>query len=630
MINRVFLMASENPLPKGNVLEDMYASGLVELNEKKLEMLEIVYENMPKDRNQEGTGIFNSETPAGIKEWNDFTSIIDSILETVPLEDPAVFYSFAPFLLHSEKHKEKLNGMDLRLVYESNNNNLSEHWIKHADERVGTLRCSFDIVYINDDEGLKKIEFCKNFSKLTDVELFCSRPYSFDKSLTWSNSMKVLKEILTYTEVELLGFNSDMLKDFIDGAASNSEVLQQLIRLKILFDDNSGIRYINSAVGKFPSLVTSLLNLSEITIENQATTYTPREGHESDNLVKLIKELPKDITINLIGRFVESNETPELVKALKDTPDTVKVCMIYNLISFNKEDARILRTLIEHSKLAITILDTSNGIKRQLPISITFLDDLFKAEYFHIGFIFDVITVVHTSVKDFLSSLDPFEKGWEWKCVEYIDKKPRTEICELLSFVKAFNTCEDLVFRSPFLSLTNKDDMDDFISEINKRDKGLILDASALLIDSENLISFYNKMQEIRYFTLRVNSWLIRVRNGNIDAFIQILPSIYNMLYPEGGDREEFLEKIKALSEVKLFTIGLMNKDVLYIEDGNFDTVFQVLKTIKYRFEKVFVAEEAFSEDELNQIRDKLEIWSSCRLEILTKESLLNPWLTSL
>ncbi|KAM0679520.1 hypothetical protein GINT2_002364 [Glugoides intestinalis] len=464
MISRVFLMAGNNPLPKGNVLEGMYASGLVESNEKKLEMMKIVYENMPKDRNQEGTGIFNSETPEGTNEWDDFISIIDSIVENVPLEDPEVFYSFAPFLLHSLKHKEKLNGMDLRLIFNLNNENLSEYWIKHADERVGTLRCSFDIVYINDDEGLKKIEFCKNFSKLTDVELFCSRPYSFNKSLTWSNSMKVLSSNTRCTEVELLLFNSDMLKDFIDGAASNSEVLQQLIRLKILFYDDSGIRYINSAVGKFPSLVTSLPNLSEITIENQATKYTPREGHESDNLVKLIKELPKDITINLIGRFVESNETPELVKALKDIPDTVKVSIVYNLISFNKEDARILRTLIEHSKLAITILDTSNGIKRQLPISITFLDDLFKAEYFHIGFIFDVITVVHTSVKDFLSSLDPFEKGWEWKCVEYIDKKPRTEICELLSFVKAFNTCEDLVFRSPFLSLTNKDDMDDFLA----------------------------------------------------------------------------------------------------------------------------------------------------------------------
>ncbi|KAM0679643.1 hypothetical protein GINT2_001348 [Glugoides intestinalis] len=84
-------------------------------------LLEIVYENMPKDRNQEGTGIFNSETPEGTNEWEDFISIIDSILETVPLDDPEVFYSFAPFLLYSEKHKEKLNGMDLRLVYESNN-----------------------------------------------------------------------------------------------------------------------------------------------------------------------------------------------------------------------------------------------------------------------------------------------------------------------------------------------------------------------------------------------------------------------------------------------------------------------------------------------------------------------------
>ncbi|KAM0681473.1 hypothetical protein GINT2_000675 [Glugoides intestinalis] len=134
-------------------------------------------------------------------------------------------------------------------------------------------------------------------------------------------------------------------------------------------------------------------------------------------------------------------------------------------------------------------------------------------------------------------------------------------------------------------------------------------------------------MKGIRYFTLRVNSWLIRVRNGNIDAFIQILPSIYNMLYPEGGDREEFLEKIKALSEVKLFTIGLMNKDVLYIEDGNFDTVFQVLKTIKYRFEKVIVAKKAFTEYQIHELRTQLRNGGSCTLETVTEEFLLNSWL---
>ncbi|KAM0680970.1 hypothetical protein GINT2_000752 [Glugoides intestinalis] len=62
-------MASENPLPKGNLLEGMYASGLVESNEEKIEMMKIVHENMPKDRNEAGTGIFNSETPEGTNEW---------------------------------------------------------------------------------------------------------------------------------------------------------------------------------------------------------------------------------------------------------------------------------------------------------------------------------------------------------------------------------------------------------------------------------------------------------------------------------------------------------------------------------------------------------------------------------
>ncbi|KAM0680192.1 hypothetical protein GINT2_001576 [Glugoides intestinalis] len=422
-----------------------------------------------------------------------------------------------------------------------------------------------------------------------------------------------------------------MLKDFIDGAASNSEVLQQLIRLKILFYDDSGIRYINSAVEKLPSLVTSLPKLSEITIENHYPDQDiqRRDALKLDNLVKLIKELPKNrrIAINLIGRFIELKENQELVKALKDTPDTVKVSIVYNLSSFSKEDALSLKDTIEDPKLDIRILDTSNRIKRPIPISIAFLENLLKAKYFFIGFGTKEINVKHTSVKDFLSLFDFFLKELEW--VRYTDKNPRTEICELLTFLKAFNTCEDLVFRSPFLSLTNKDAFDNLISEVNKRDKKLILDASALLIDSENLILFYNKMKGTRYFTLRVNSWLIRVRNENMGAFNEKFEEIYKKLYPEGLHQKEFLVKIEALSKLDAFTIDLKNKDILYIEDGNFHTVFHVLKTIKNRFKKVFIAKDAFTKDELYILREELRNGDTCTLEILTEESLSNPWITS-
>ncbi|KAM0680231.1 hypothetical protein GINT2_001616 [Glugoides intestinalis] len=596
---------------------------------KKLKELEEIYKTIPMNE----------------KERVSFAKSIDSIIENVPLEDLEVFNKFAPFLLHSVNHNEKLKDMDLRQVYESKNENLKNDWINHANKKVGSLRFSFNIVEINNDDLLKeKIEFCNNFSKLTNVQLLYKRADAFDKSKTWSNSMEVLsnlKEISACTELELLGFDSDMLKYFIDGAAASKlKVLQQLKKLKIIFNSVEGIRYINSAVENFPSLVTSLLylpNLSEITIENQAIIYIPNNASKSDNLVNLIEKLPKNITIKLIGRFIESNEGPEYVNALEEDQNfvnalkkrshTVNVSILYKLYSFDKKNALRLRDTMKDSKLAITILDTRNGIERKIPISIAFLDNLLKAEYFHFGFTSDVITVVHRSMKDFLSSFGTFLKGC--KSVIYTDKKPRTEIWELLSFVKAFNKCEDLVFRSNFLELSNEYALDSIISEINKRDKGLILDALAILIDSENLIPFYNKIKVNEHFKLKADSWLIRVRNGNIDAFIQILPSIYKTLYPEGGDREEFLEKIEALSELDAFIIDLSNKDVLYIDDKEFDHVLKVLKTIKYRFEKVFIAEEAFTEDELNQIRDKLEIWSSCRLEILTKESLLNPWLPS-
>ncbi|KAM0679583.1 hypothetical protein GINT2_002212 [Glugoides intestinalis] len=632
MINRVFLMAGNNPLPKGNVLEGMYASGLVESNKKKLEMLKTVYENMPKDRNQEGTGIFNSETPEGTNEWNDFTSIIDSILENVPLEDlaVAVFNKFAPFLLYSEKHKEKLNGFDLRLVYESKNEKLKEHWIDHADEKLGSLRFSFNIAEINDDEGLKKIEFCNNFSKLTKLELFYkpADADAFDKSKTWSNSMKVLKEIPTCTEIELFGFDSDMLKDFIDGAATSKlEVLQQLNKLKIVFNDESGIRYINSAVKNFPYLP----NLSEITIENQATTYTPGEGHESGNLVKLIKGLPTDrkIEIKLIGSFIES----EIFNALKETPEKVEVSIVYKLDSFNKEYARILRDKIEDPKLNIKIFSTRNGIERHLPITTEILENLLKAKDFFFSFgSKQHIEFDHTNVNVFLSLLDPFFQEREWVLVNYRDNNPRTEICELPEFVKAFNTSESIRFGSNFLDISNENDTNDFISVVNRRNKWFILNASELLIDSENLITIYNKMQEKRNFTVEANSWLIRVRKGKVDTFKDKFEQIYKKVCPGGLYQNEFLEKIEALSklsELDVFTINLRNKDVLYIGDGIFRTVFQMLPTIKNRFEKVIVAKDAFTKYQFSQLRDELRKDSDCTLETGTEESLLNPWLTS-
>ncbi|KAM0679640.1 hypothetical protein GINT2_002272 [Glugoides intestinalis] len=619
-------------LPPHEIPELFFFTGEIpESNEQMLERLKNTYVDM---------------VPTNESEWFTFANNIDSILDIVPLWDQKVFNKFAPFLLHSLKYNNMLKDMDLRLVYETKNENLKKHWIDHAVQKLGTLRCSFNIYKINDDE----IEFCKNFSKLTKVELFCPCPYSFNKSMTWSNSEKVLsilKEIPACTKLELVGFNSDMLKDFIDGAAkSKSEVLKNLKKLKIVFDARSGIRYINSAVGKFPFLVRSLKNLSKITIENQDALYYPDKNSKSDNLVKLIEELPtdRDIAIKLIGRFIESNERPRLefvnalkenqkfFNALKDTPEKVKVSIVYNLYSFNKFDAFSLKDKIEDPKLNIKIFGTRNGTERKIPNSIAFLDNLLKVEYFHIWFNTKFIEVKHTSVKDFPSSLDPFLKEWkcEWKCVEYTDENPRTEICELLEFVKGFktfNTCKYIRFRSNFLDLSDKDDMNDFISVVNEPDKELVLHASALLIDSEEFISFYKKMQGKRSFTLNVNSWLIRVRKGNMGAFILQIPKTYNMEFHEIRQKEEFLGKIKALSERDCFKPDLSNKDVLYIEDGNFDDVLKVLKTIKNRFKKVFIAEDAFSIYQIKKLRTELRKGGTCTLEILTKEFLLKPGL---
>ncbi|KAM0681498.1 hypothetical protein GINT2_000010 [Glugoides intestinalis] len=590
--------------------------------------------------NQKLHAIVNSSEEKHKNELNIFVERIDSILKNVPLEDPVVFNMFAPFLLHAEKYNGKLNGMDLRLVYETNDENLKNDWKNHADKKVKSLRCSFDIDEINDDEGLKKkIKFCKNFSNLTNVEVSYGYSTTFDKSKTWNNLMEALPKLSSITkggtEVELLLFDSVMLKDFINSVASKSEVLQHLNKLKIIFDDNSGIHSLNNAVENFPSLVTSLPNLSEITIENQAAIYYSIFASKSGNLVKLIEKLPKDrdITINLIGRFIELNETLEFVNALKETPEKVKVCMIYNLKSFNKKNALSLKHTMKGSKLDIRILNASNGIKRpiEIPISTKILDNLLKAKDFSIWFDTKEINVEHKNVNDFLSSFSPFLEGWECERVIYTDEKLRTEIRELLDFVKAFNTSKYISFGSNFLDFNNENAMNGIIYEVNKRDKELKFDASALLIDSENLITIYNKMQENGNFTVKSNSWLIRLRNKNMDTFKDKFEEIYKTLYPEGNEEDEFLKKIEALSklsELDVFTINLRNKDVLYIGNGKFHTVLKVLPTIKNMFEKVIVAEEAaFSTYHIEKLRDEVEIGSSCTLEPGTEEFLSNPWL---
>ncbi|KAM0679735.1 hypothetical protein GINT2_002145 [Glugoides intestinalis] len=583
--------------------------------------------------------------PTNEKERVGFANDIDPILDIVPLENSEVFNKFAPFLLYSEKHNYMLKDMDLRLVYETKNENIKKHWKINADKIVKSLRCSFNVDKINDDE----IEFFENFSKLTKVELFCPCPcpcpYFFNKSKTWSNSKKVLsklKEIPACTELELVRFNSDILKDFIDGAAkSKSEALQHLKKLKIIFKDDSGILYLNSAVGKFSSLFKPLSNLSEITIENQATTYNPIKGHESGNLVNLINGLPEKIAINLIGRFVESNQGPEYVNALKkeqkivnaleEKSDTGKVSIVYKFDSFDKKKAQWLRDKIGDSKLDIRIFGIRNGIKRpiEIPITTEILDNLLKVEYFEILFDDKIITVMHTNMNDFLSSFGPFFEEREWNRLIYTDKNPRTEIRELLEFVETFNKCKSIMFRSNFLDFKNENDTNGFISVVNKRHTEFELYTSAILIDSEDFIKIYNKMQRNKNFTLNVNSWLIRVRKGKVGAFILHIPKTYNMELHEIRQKNEFLDNIKALSELDCFKPDVMNTNVLYVEDGNFDDVFWMLKTIKYMFEKVIVANNAFKKDQIEKLREELRNGGSCTLEILTEESLLNSWLRS-
>ncbi|KAM0680425.1 hypothetical protein GINT2_001485 [Glugoides intestinalis] len=627
MISRVFLMASEKPLPKGNILEDMYASGLVESNEKKLEMLKIVYENMPKDENEAGTRIFNSETPEGTNEWDDFIRIIDSILENVPLEDPEVFYSFAPFLLHSEKHKEKLNDMNLRLIIKLSKENVSEHWIKHANQRVATLRCSFIIDEINNDKISKEIAFCQNFSNLSSVELIHSFSNAFTEKMASRNAMQIFSKIPNCTEVTLNKLPLGMIKCFVDFAVSNPTMLMNLGKLKInLFCNTPDILYINSSVDKLPSVLDSLKKLSEITIENRypALPKQKRNILKSENLAKMINELPFDrnIVINFIGNLFELKETPEFFKALKATQSAVKVFISYNINSFNSEDALTLMGAMECLKLDIKIFHFKNGIRKPIPTSIEFLDNIIKAKNFQVSFNTEVINVEHISVAVFLSSFDFFLKGWEWDILKYVDLNPSTDFYELVNFLNALSELKAIRFESKFLNLINKDNIDRLIAGITKRGKPVTLSISTLLIESVNIASFCVKIKEISYFTLEVKSWLIRVKNENIDAFIQKLPEIYNMACPEGNEENEFLSRVKALSDLDLFTIDLMKKDVVYICDENFDKVLKGVKTIASMFKEIYIFNCAFNQDEIKILQDIGRSISGCTLEISTEESL--------
>ncbi|KAM0680464.1 hypothetical protein GINT2_001524 [Glugoides intestinalis] len=606
----------------------LIASTLISCNISTEEELKSLYEKMPTDETN----------------LDDFAKRVDSTLKNVPLWVPAVSNKFAPFLLHSGKHKNMLKGMDmdLRLVYETKSENLKNHWIEHPNKDLGSLRFSFNIAEINKDNLLNEIEFCNKFSNLTKVELLYESVDVFDESVIWNNSMLVLsklKEISKCTELELNTNDLNVLKYIIDGATSKSEALQQLKKLKIVFNSLDGIYYLDSALENFSSLVTSLLNLSEITIENEAEKYKPGENPMSDNLDNLIKKLPENIKINLIGRFIELNQGPELVKALKEKSNTGNVFIVYKLDSFSKEDALSLRAKFGVSKMNIKISGTSNRIKRHLPITTEILDNLLKVEGFKICVVRGgEIYVKYKNVNDFLSSFGHFLKGWEWEKVIYTDKNLRTKICELSVFLKglkaleAFNKCKSIRFKTNVLELNNENDMVDFISEVKKGDERLVLDPSALLVDSENFDFFYTKVQDISNRFDINKTWLfwrlIRVRKGKVDAFKDNFSSIYKKVCPKRvcpkrNKEDEFLERIKALSELDAFIINLRNKDVIYIEDRNFDDVLKVLQTIKNMFEKVFVAEDAFTAEQIEKLREKLGNGGSCTLETGTEESLL-------
>lgn len=99
------------------------------------------------------------------------------------------------------------------------------------------------------------------------------------------------------------------------------------------------------------------------------------------------------------------------------------------------------------------------------------------------------------------------------------------------------------------------------------------MDISNTFIDPDKTISFYNKTKEIGVLSLHVWSWLIRVSKENMGAFIQQLPEIHNMLYPNGCEGNEFISRVKVLRELDAFTIDLRDKDVVYISYKSFDHI---------------------------------------------------------
>ncbi|KAM0680110.1 hypothetical protein GINT2_001803 [Glugoides intestinalis] len=625
MIKKVLLMANDRPLPKGSGLEEIYASGLIESNRKRLEILEIIYDKMPKYRNEEGTRIFNSKTAAGENDWEDFVGIIEAILEKVPLEDQAVFHNFAPFLLHSEKHMENLNGMDLRQILHCSNVNLIEHWARYANEKGIRLRCLFSIDVVEMFNGSWLMELYKRFADCTDMVLVYNA-FSFDNSTTWCKSMEKLSKSPNCSGVELVDFKAGMIKYFIDGAvSSDKKVLENLVRLKIGFNNRYGINYINEAIKNLPTLIQSLLKLTEITIENTSFSNENLELFQAQNLINLIKEGPngRRMTINLIGLRTGMKRLADFVKTLECVPNTVKICIVTDIFSFSKEEALNLSDEMKSSKIDLNIFHSKNGIKRP----IAFLDKLLdSADDFFIDFLHGSFSVKHKSVNDFLTTFDPLLNWWKWKNITYLHESPSTEPAELLLFLNALNACEDIDFRSSFLELTNKDDIDKLITEVIRRDKKVNLGISNLLIDLEDTLYFYERANRTMLLTLSFRAWLIRVRKDNMNAFINDLPLIYSMFY--GGYhgygepylKEECINKGKVLNDLDTFTIDLENKHILYISDKNFNTVLKVVKDIKKMFKKVYIGDCEFSEDQISELKAAVNSETACTFEICVEK----------
>ena len=142
-------------------------------------------------------------------------------------------------------------------------------------------------------------------------------------------------------------------------------------------------------------------------------------------------------------------------------------------------------------------------------------------------------------------------------------------------------------------------------------------------------------------------------------AFIQQLPEIHNMLYPNGCEGNEFISRVKVLRELDAFTIDLRDKDVVYICDNNFDTVLKVLKTNikkrtsanlfksyatsivsylrnflslqsralhlfsqKAKFKKVYIGECNFTEDQVRELRAEVKAIYGGNIEIVDENPL--------